>query len=517
MSKRPIIKLDSWIIRQLSVEQLISSYLDVVKELVENSIDAQAKLIRINIDFKEHSVEVIDDGIGMSEEDLLLCTESYSTSKFTDFTSLEYLGFRGEGLFAIKESADLEITSRIQSSLYGHRLTINNKHENSVIMEKVAANNGTIVKVKNLFFKTPSRRLFINSRTELIQIINLIEQLSISYFDIKFILFKNNKHIFTIGQVGDPIEQIFGIKEYETIYINGGDHKEDFFIKLIVNRNPKEKRGKILLFVNRRPVQDCGILSLIKRHIERQVGEKNLSFLLVFLTIDPAMINCNLVPNKNQIKLLNLTNIIDRINEFFKKPIVLKVQEKLCDNNETELGLERLDGWFVYENKFIFANYNNKVYVIDQHAISERILFNQLIEQKYESQLLLEKMSIKLSVEENLIMDIKENHLRELKFLFHRIDNYLLIYGAPEFINIKDVENTIKLFLLEEDSHLFLHKLSEYACKNSLKGGAIINEREILSFFHYLKKDSRCAFCNHGRNTTFVVEKSQIYKWFNIK
>jgi DNA mismatch repair ATPase MutL len=381
----------------------------------------------------------------------------------------------------------------------------------SPILEKIASNKGTTVKVQNLFFKIPNRRLFINIKKEMSEIIGVIHKLALSYGSIKFMLFRENKHILSMGDSDEIIEQIFNIKEHQTIHINS--EKDNFFLKIVINQNPKEKKGKTLFFVNRRPVQDCGILSLIKKHIENQVGEKNLSFLLVFLTIEYERVNCNLVPDKSKIKIENLEEILHTINKFFHKPILIKKENQLYENS---LEIQYLNGWFVYENKFIFANYNNKVYVIDQHAISERILFNQLIESKYESQLLLERMIIKLTVEENLLMDNKETKLREIKFLFHRIDSYLLVYGIPEFLEYKDIENVIQIFIHENDEHLSLHKISEFACKNSLKGGTKINEKEILKFFSYLENDSRCSFCNHGRNTTFVINKNQIHKWLNI-
>ena len=175
--------LNSWTISKIRAAQVINNYYDIVKELVENSIDGKSTYINIYYNIKNNEIRVIDDGIGMEKEDLKLSIESHATSKFSSLDNINYLGFRGEGLHIIRECGNLTISSKTNYEDMGHLLEKNN---NEFIIKPICKNTGTEVVITHIFENIPGKSKFINKKKDFLNIILFLQKISLAFNHIRF-------------------------------------------------------------------------------------------------------------------------------------------------------------------------------------------------------------------------------------------------------------------------------------------------------------------------------------------
>ena len=212
-----IIKLlpDS-VANQIAAGEVVQRPSSVVKELLENSIDSGAKTIKLIIkDAGKTLIQVVDDGVGMNEEDLKKCFFRHTTSKIRnsiDLFSLKTMGFRGEALSSIASVSHMSIVSNQDSSnSLGFEIKLNGGEEKSII--EVVSSKGTSISVKNLFFNIPARRNFLKSdNVELKHIIDEFHRVALINYDVNFIFTNNNNEIFNLSKsiFKERIIRIFG-------------------------------------------------------------------------------------------------------------------------------------------------------------------------------------------------------------------------------------------------------------------------------------------------------------------
>lgn len=503
--------LDNWTITKIKAGQVISNYKDIVKELIENSIDADSTNIAIYLNFHRQEIRVVDNGKGMTKEDLILCTTAHATSKFTSLDDICYLGFRGEGLYVISECSDITISSKTSQGI-GYKLSRKLSGEFTTSVE--AFNDGTEVVVRNIFARTPSKLKFLTPNKDFINSIIYIQMLCLSHRHIKFHIYKNDKsYLYLHGEnYEDLIYQIFKIENCNHLYLE----EEDFSINMYFNTNLKDEKGQILFFVNKRPVEDFGLLQTIKGLVFQHTGESNIKFLLMFINIKKNFVDCNITPSKSQVRI----SILNDIKVALKRHFVIRPS----NNNHYQLKEEaqfleshNLRCWFTYKNKYIIAYYNDDIYMIDHHAISERLILQQIENSSYNTQLLLNKISINLTEEELYLMHEKSEDLRSLKFNYQLIGSYLLIDEIPDFLESHEVAGVVKKFLHEDNNHMFLHFLSDISCRNALKAGYKVNEAEVKEFIINTSGKGYCQHCNHGRNTYILFDEKGLNKMFGRK
>ncbi|MHA1952667.1 MAG: DNA mismatch repair endonuclease MutL, partial [Candidatus Heimdallarchaeaceae archaeon] len=257
-----IIKLDSLTINKIAAGEVIERPSSVVKELVENSIDADSTEITINIqEGGKKLIEIIDNGNGMSHDDAVLAIQRYSTSKIRtadDLFSIHSLGFRGEALASIVSVAQVEITTKSSDDELGTLLSVEGGEIK--INKKTTASNGTRIAVRNLFFNVPVRRKFLKSiTTEINHITEFTTKLALAYPNISFSLNHNGKSLISApkGELISQITAIFGnkiakactsIEKKENSYsITGFITKPEF---------SRKSKDYMYIFVNKRPISN---------------------------------------------------------------------------------------------------------------------------------------------------------------------------------------------------------------------------------------------------------------------
>lgn len=296
------------IANQIAAGEVVQRPASAVKELMENSIDAEATTIRVIVkDAGKALIQVIDDGKGMSETDARMSLERHATSKIRkaeDLFTLHTMGFRGEALASIAAVSQLEMRTRLESQELGTCLVVEASEVKK--QEPVAAEKGTSISVKNLFYNIPARRNFLKSNpVELRHIIDEFQRLALANAEISFSFIQGDEVIYDLppGKLGQRIVSVFGKSYQEQLAacqeettlakVKGYIGKPDF---------ARKTRGEQFLFVNRRYIRSNYLHHAVMSAFEGLLPDNSFPFYVIFIEIDPKHIDVNVHPTKTEIK-----------------------------------------------------------------------------------------------------------------------------------------------------------------------------------------------------------------------
>ncbi len=280
----------------------------VVKELMENAIDANASSIEVIVKRAGKTlIQVCDDGNGMSEDDLKLCIQKHATSKieaFEDLEAIKTLGFRGEALSSIAAVSQLEIRSETRNEEIG--TSIKNDEYGKFTVDKGSFSKGTCVVVKNLFYNVPARRKFLKTdATELKHIIDTFNRIALSYASISFKFYNGVDLVYdyTSADFEERIKQVFTENILDALVpVN---EKTDFINIFGFVGKPsllKKSRGDQYLFLNSRFILNKNINHAVFTAYENILEKGDYPFFILFLEIDPERIDVNIHPSKLEAK-----------------------------------------------------------------------------------------------------------------------------------------------------------------------------------------------------------------------
>ena len=296
------------IANQIAAGEVIQRPASVVKELLENAIDAGAESIRLIIkDSGKTLIQVIDDGVGMTETDARMCFERHATSKISkaeDLFHIDTKGFRGEALASIAAIAHVELITRQNNSDTGTRIVLSGSKVEKT--EVVQAQQGTSVAVKNLFFNIPARRKFLKSDpVELKHIIEEFYRLVLIHTNIHFVLHHNGNDVYYLPKSTQKqrIVNIFG-KNYQDKLLTVKEETDFVNIAGFVLKSEASKRtsGEQYLFVNNRFVKNNYLNHAIRSSYEGLLQKDQYPGYFINIEIDPALIDINVSPTKTEIK-----------------------------------------------------------------------------------------------------------------------------------------------------------------------------------------------------------------------
>jgi len=453
---------------KIAAGEVVEKVASVIKELVENSIDAGATNIKVNlIDGGLKEITVIDDGAGMDKEDARLAFQRHATSKIykdDDLFFINTLGFRGEALPSIASVAEVKLTTC--SREVGTHIHI--KGGELISEETSDARRGTIISVSNLFFNTPARLKYLKSEsTELANCVSFIEKLALSKPEIAFTLTNNDRVVVkTSGSsnLHKTIHEIYGLNvSSKMIEISASN--DDFDIKGFICKPEilKSNRNHLITFVNDRVVRNNDINRAINDSYYTYKPDSKYPIVVLNIYTDPTLVDVNIHPTKQDIKMSKINVLYDLIyktlkdalyktllipdavmnkeyNEIKNAYVEKVVQETTpeVEGYQTELNLSDVSE-FVKEDEtksviinkelkdlvlypigaahgtYIIAENDEGVYLIDQHAAQERINYEKymkaLKEEKTASTAMLIPINVELSSSEFLEL---KNHLEVL-------------------------------------------------------------------------------------------------------
>ncbi len=296
---------------QIAAGEVIQRPASVIKELVENAVDAGAHSIKVLIvDAGRTLVQVIDDGIGMSETDARLAFERHATSKIRkadDLFALHTMGFRGEALPSIAAVAQVQLTTRHRGEDIGTQLTLNGSQVVSQV--PVACPVGSNFRVENLFFNVPARRRFLKTNaTELNNILTAFERITLVYPEIAFTLHSNGQELVSLkeGTLRQRIADVFGKKQSQDLLPINVDTALCSISGFVGKPEAARKKGShTFFFVNGRYMKHAYFHKAVSGAYERLVPEGMQVPYFIYFNVAPADIDVNIHPTKTEIKFEN--------------------------------------------------------------------------------------------------------------------------------------------------------------------------------------------------------------------
>jgi DNA mismatch repair protein MutL len=303
-----IVLLPDNIANQIAAGEVIQRPASAVKELLENAVDAGATDIKLIInDAGKSLLQVIDNGSGMSETDARMCFERHATSKIQtidDLFHIRTMGFRGEALASIAAVAQVELKTKRADDETGTYLEI----ENSVVkkQEPIAAQQGTSIAMKNLFFNVPARRNFLKSNAaEMRHIVDEFTRVSLSFPHIFFSLTSNGQQLFHLeaGSLKQRIVQLLG-NNYNAKLVTVNEETDYLNIYGFVGKpeTAKKTRGDQYLFVNNRFIKSAYLNHAVMNAYQEMIAGDSFPMYVLFIDLDPTQVDVNVHPTKQEIK-----------------------------------------------------------------------------------------------------------------------------------------------------------------------------------------------------------------------
>ena len=400
----------------IAAGEVVEKPANMIKELLENSIDAKSTKIIINIKQNNRYVKITDNGIGMSKEDLLMCVERHATSKIStkeDLFNIMTYGFRGEALSSIGAVSKLKISSKDKESEIGTTLSVSGGKITNI--QEIARGIGTEIEVKDLFFNTPARLKFLRKETTEFRAIKdtvLVEALANP--NISITLLNDDKEILKTSGNGikNTILEIFGKNTLENIV----SFPLGYLGNISLNRSNKDF---IFIFINGRPVKSQIIENALIDGYYTKLMKGRYPFAVIFLEIDPKDVDVNVHPTKKIVKFSDesyIYNLVyDEVNkklfgdEDFIAPVIKPKEEKRLEVKSFEkdtLKTEKIS-FDIPENEEILDNKKekNKFEDLDFQVREPRKTFEILEDEKKEKKKIEEIKEIKKEEEKNFSKD----------------------------------------------------------------------------------------------------------------
>lgn len=327
-------RLTSHLANQIAAGEVIERPASIVKELIENSLDAGSQ--QIDIDIEKGGIQRIrvrDDGHGIHKDDLILALDRHATSKIQTFDDLERiitLGFRGEALASISSIARLNLSSSTETTQQGWNITCDYHQEHhSLIPTPIAHARGTTIEIRDLFFNTPARRKFLKSeQTEFSHIETLIKRLSLSHFSIGFSLHHNKRPIYQLHPAGDEMAKEERIARLcsrsfieNAIYIDMQSSDLRLWGWISLPTFSRSQNDLQYFYVNRRMVKDKLINHAVKQAYQDVLYTGRHPAYTLFIELDPRAVDVNAHPAKHEVRFRESRSVYDFVKQSLQKAL----------------------------------------------------------------------------------------------------------------------------------------------------------------------------------------------------
>jgi len=589
----PIRLLSSEVASQIAAGEVVERPASVVKELLENALDAGAKNVTISIaDAGRTLVEVADDGVGIPSNELELAVSRHATSKLAqseDLFHIMTLGFRGEALASIGSVSRMTITSRVKSAEEGARLHIEGGKASR--LEKVGAPIGTVVRVEDLFYNVPARLKFLKSDvTERRIIDSLVTRYALAYPNVRFKLVEGKQVSLQTAGDGDRraiLAALYGVdvakQMLEVIAEEEGKALTGFISPTSLTRS---NRREITFFINGRWVQDSALNTALLQayHTLLMVGRYPLSAL--FLTIPPEEVDVNVHPTKAEVRFRSQDKVFSFVQRSTRKallaytpipsvspqlwgprPAPMERREVGIDwsiahddrqfsvesdqlpgtSNESEVTSDKslsVDSQLVTRRpetfspvpllrligqigaSYLVAEGPDGLYLIDQHAAHERVLFEKLMAQhnakQIPSQALLNPAIVTLPPQSSKMLLSQLPFLNRFGFEVEEFgSNTFQVRAMPVLFTGGEAEAALRALVedFEEDETPLQTeveaRLAARVCKRlAVKAGQVLSNEEQRALLTDLEACQSPRTCPHGRPTMIHLSVDMLERQF---
>ena len=573
--------LPDFLINQIAAGEVVERPASVVKELVENALDAGADQIMIDVsDGGRTLISIVDNGSGMSRDDLSRAITRHATSKLPtdDLLNINYMGFRGEALPSIASVSDMVIDTCNGADSNGWQI-----NANTGVVKPSDWESGTRIRVQNLFAKTPARLKFLRGdRAEMMSVLDVVKRLAMSRADVGFVL--NNKWRFQKDEdllsrlasvMGDDVRG--RMLDIDAVSGSNAEMKLTGFIS-----EPTLRRASSVdqyLFVNGRPVKDKVLVGALRAAYMDVMHARAFPLCALYLTVPTNAVDVNVSPAKTEVHFLEpnhvrafiIKTLRDRLAQTMvqAKPMQsseCRVQsaDKVVEPVKFDFGIRRevfqvrdnvvlpvatqqssecrvqsaekvpyIDNTVVIDlplgrvvgqvgNKYIIAQKDDNMVIVDQHAAHERITYEKLRGHKIKTQPLLTPIVVNLrDVDVMAIMSIADElkasglHVGEFGAdaiaIFEKPADWDLNWGDVLHNIADEVRTNGHSSQLNEKLHL---KLANYACHHSVRAGQKLDLVQMDALLRDIERTERAGQCNHGRPVYKFIPMTEIDTWF---
>ena len=572
--------LSEKVANQIAAGEVIERPASVVKELIENSIDAGASEVNILLDGAGRSrIRIEDNGAGIAAEDLALALASHATSKLStpeDLLDIKTLGFRGEALASIGSVARLTITSKTAGSHSGARIS-----EDGGILEAVepaSSPMGTSIEVADLFYNVPARLKFLRSDiTETKQVVGLVTRYAMAYPQIRWTYIQDGKTLFKTsgnGSKQEILHNLFGRQDASDLlpieFADQGLVIEGFISNLQLTRS---NRKDITLFINGRWVQDPALTAAVIKAYNTMLMVGRYPVAILFISLASNLVDVNVHPSKAEVRFRNADFVFSSVQRAIRRGLLAYTpipeiniislwgrqgseynsnsqqispdwgMAEVSSTHEREipsvsasdgpaqaylpgerLPLLRLIGQVA--STYLIAEGPDGLYLIDQHAAHERVLFDELMASfsraNIASQALAIPASIDLSPEKAAVLASQLPVFQELGFLVEEFGpSSFIIRAIPAIFKQGDPKAAVLSVIQEfEEDETPLEaeieaRIAGRVCKRmAVKAGQVLSEQEQSSLLQRLETSTSPRTCPHGRPTMIHLSAALLERQF---
>ena len=561
---------------KIAAGEVVEKCASVVKELVENSIDAGATNIKVNlIDGGLTSINIIDNGSGMDKEDAVLSFSRHATSKIykdDDLYFIETLGFRGEALASIASVAEVNMDTC--SKEIGTHVHI--KGGNMDIVEPTSARPGTSITITNLFYNTPARLKYLKSEaTELNNCVQFIEKLSLSRPDIAFTLTNNDRVVVKTSGSNNllkTIHEIYGLNVSSNM-LEIKASSDDFEITGFVGKPGilKKNRNHFNTIVNGRVVRNNDINRAINDAYNTYKHEGFYPIVVINIETDPTLVDVNIHPTKQDIKMSKIEELtgilyktikealynnllipsaivdesLNKVDILFTPPSVYDKDNKVTEVMQTsfDLGTTKSEEETVIKNEtfkrlklypvgqvhgtYIIAENEDGMFILDQHAAHERVNY-EMIKKKFSEETpsytdMLVPLQIELTTSDYEAFMENKGVLEDLGFKIEEFGiNTIAFKAHPTWLtknfegdNLRTIVDLVITNHKNFNKDRFLDSLAKMvSCKMSVKANEHLSLSEMEGLLNDLVKCDNPYNCCHGRPSIMKFTNYELEKMF---
>lgn len=572
----PIRVLPDGVASAIAAGEVVERPASVVKELVENSLDAGASVVEIRVEEGGRSlVEVADDGDGIPAAELELALARHATSKLQsaeDLFAIRSLGFRGEALSSIGAVSRLELISRPEDQDAAHRLQVEGGEEQ--VVEKVGGPVGTVVRVRDLFYNVPARRKFLKTeRTERRRINELVTRYALGYPEVRFLLEHDGRRTFQSPGNSDRSEvlvEMFGLERaLKMLPVETGPNAPlqvtGFISPPSVHRS---NRRELTFFVNGRWVQDSSLAAAVLQAYHGLLMVGRYPYAVLFIKMLPETVDVNVHPAKAEVRFRDPRQVFSVVQRAVRATLLREAPPPEVDLPTTgwapstwsEEGRQRAmdPAWsMAAETKvegeraqqllpadrpagevpllravgqvgtaYLVAEGPDGLYLIDQHAAHERVLFERFMDalerEDLESQGLLEAVTVKLEPGEATELEDRLEILEKLGFGIEPFGRQAFrVRAVPAMLSSLSPERALRAVVedFEEDEEPLAGEIEKLiaarVCKRAaVKAGQVLSLEEQRQLVRDLEASSSPRTCPHGRPTMIHLSVQSLEKQF---
>lgn len=563
---------------RIAAGEVVERPASVVKELIENSLDAGAKEIFVWIEKSGTAVvRVSDNGEGMAAEDMAMAVERHATSKLKDDDDLfriATLGFRGEALPSIAAIAKMEIISRSAAAASGHRLSIDGGKKSD--LQAAPAAQGTTVEIRDIFFNTPARRKFLKApATELSHICDVFNRLALANPQVHFRLQHDGRNIadyIAVQDAKDRVHQVLGrdvAKSLTPLVWRQGECAVSGYLSSAPTSFPNARH--LYTFVNKRYVRDKVLTHAVMQGYDTLLMKGQYPAVILFLTIPFAEVDVNVHPAKYEIRFRRQSEIHEAVSRGIRQALRLEakgpsfrpsgaVSAPLVGVREAPLPYaigavsrygapplhdevftmpsqpEPLSGQGFFSSLTILGQIlgcylvcasSHGLALIDQHAAHERVAFEklrrQLDEGKVATQSLLIPQSVELTAGEMMLVAEKQNMLEQFGFIVEPFGpGAYAITAAPSLLAAGDYSQLVREMvseLAEVDISARLRRrleerLATMACHSVIRAHRKLAFDEMRALLRELDQIEFATQCPHGRPVMVEFSRDELERMF---